>query len=210
MVTTWSWDAPELDPTRAVGAVFLFDGTTGAQIGTIPNPDPETVTGFGSALAAVGSNILIGSPNDDNGAGTAYLYAPPATPGGRRTLLTTFIQPDGGGGNFGASVAGTQDTALIARRGQSGYERCRGGVPVRCGPVESNLRQRDHGGAGGHADFGRRLRRGRRVRRWCARRRGGRAIGSSSPGAEAVDLYQPVHRSRFRPRRPMRRRRLTR
>ena len=28
-------------------------------------------------------------------------------------MLTTFVQPDGGGGNFGAAVAGTQNTALI-------------------------------------------------------------------------------------------------
>ena len=28
-----------------------------------------------------------------------------------------FLQPDGGGGNFGASVAGTQNTALIGAPG---------------------------------------------------------------------------------------------
>ena len=31
-------------------------------------------------------------------------------------MLETFVQPDGGGGEFGASVAGSGTTALIARR----------------------------------------------------------------------------------------------
>ena len=32
-------------------------------------------------------------------------------------VLKTFIQPDGGGGNFGAAVAGTENTALIGAAG---------------------------------------------------------------------------------------------
>ncbi len=100
----------------AIGGVFLFDGTTGAQLTSIANPHPSTTSGFGSAVSAVGSNILIGSPDDGNGAGAAFLYAPPATPGAA-SLLTTFAQPGGGGGQFGAAVAGTQDTALIGAPG---------------------------------------------------------------------------------------------
>ena len=67
-------------------------------------------------MATVGSNILIGSPDDNGGAGAAFLYTPPATPG-TATLRTMFIQPDGGAGNFGASVAGTQNTALVGAPG---------------------------------------------------------------------------------------------
>ena len=94
-----------------LGKVFLFGGTS--LITTIINPDSGT-SGFGSAVAAVESNILIGSPQDDTAglnAGAAFLYSAAGTP------LMTFIQPDGGGGNFGASVAGTQNTALIGAPG---------------------------------------------------------------------------------------------
>ena len=94
----------------------MFDGTTGNLITSIANPDTSTTTGFGSAVAAVGPNILIGSPDDNDGAGAAFLYAPPAIPG-PATLLAVFAQPDGAGGNFGASVAGTQNTALIGAPG---------------------------------------------------------------------------------------------
>ena len=108
--------APTVSLSGAVGGVYLLDGTTGELITTIANPDASTTTGFGSAVAAVGSNILIGSPDDNNGAGAAFVYTPPATLG-PAILETTFIQPDGGGGNFGASVAATQNTALIGAPG---------------------------------------------------------------------------------------------
>ena len=108
--------APTVDLAGAVGGVFLFDGTTGDPITSIANPDASTTMDFGSAVASVGSDILIGSPDDNDGAGAAFLYAPPATVG-TATMLTTFVQPDGGGGNFGASVAGTENTALIGAPG---------------------------------------------------------------------------------------------
>ena len=92
----------------------MFDGTTGAEIAAIVNPRPAASTGFGTAVASVGPNVLVGSPNDNTagpGAGAAFLFGPSGA------LLTTFVQPDGGGGNFGASVAGTQNTALIGAPG---------------------------------------------------------------------------------------------
>jgi Ca2+-binding RTX toxin-like protein len=96
------------------GTVYLFDGTTAANIAAIVNPHPTVSTGFGTAVASVGPNVLIGSPDDNTagpGAGAAFLFDPSGA------LLTTFAQPDGGGGNFGASVAGTQNTALIGAPG---------------------------------------------------------------------------------------------
>ena len=42
-----------------------------AEITSIANPDASTTTGFGSAVASVGPNILIGSPDDNDGAGAA-------------------------------------------------------------------------------------------------------------------------------------------
>ena len=107
------------------GTVYLFDGTTGALSTEILNPHPADSTEFGSAVASVGPNILVGSPDDNTagpGAGAAFLYSPsgpfyPLTSISEGTLLTTFVQPDGGAGNFGTSVAGTQNTALIGAPG---------------------------------------------------------------------------------------------
>ena len=108
--------APAVSLAGATGGAYLFDGTTWNLITSIANPDTSTTTGFGSAVAAVGSNILIGSPDDNDGAGATFLYEPPAAPG-PSTLLTVFVQPDGAGGNFGASVAGSQNTALVGAPG---------------------------------------------------------------------------------------------
>ena len=96
------------------GTVYVFDGTTGTQTAEIVNPHPADSTGFGAAVASVGPNVLVGSPDDNTagiGAGAAFLFGPTGL------LLESFAQPDGGGGNFGASVAGTQNTALIGAPG---------------------------------------------------------------------------------------------
>ena len=96
------------------GTVYLFDGTTGAMTAAIVNPRPAVSTGFGTAVASVGLNVLVGSPDDNTAgpsAGAAFLFDPSGV------LLTTFVQPDGGGGHFGAAVAGTQNSALIGAPG---------------------------------------------------------------------------------------------
>ena len=109
---------PPLNPT--LGKVYLFDGSSGTELTQISNPHHGTI-GFGTSVASVGPNILIGSPADGSG-GAAFLYSPsgpliPLTSISSGTLLTTFAQPDDGGGNFGASVTGTQNTAFIGAPG---------------------------------------------------------------------------------------------
>ncbi len=67
------------------------------------------------AVAAVGQNALIGAPADSSagaGAGAAFLFN--ATSG---SLIAALVQPDGAGGGFGTSVAGTGTTALIGAPG---------------------------------------------------------------------------------------------
>ncbi len=96
------------------GTVYLFDGTTGVETAAIVNPQPAASTGFGASVASVGLDVLVGSPDDNSagpGAGAAFLFDPSGV------LLTTFVQPDGGGGHFGAAVAGTQNSALIGAPG---------------------------------------------------------------------------------------------
>src|SRR5262249_1431564 len=92
------------------GTVYLFSGTTGLQTAAIVNPRPAVSTGFGSSVASVGPNVLIGSPLDNTagaGAGAAFLYGPSGT------LLLTFAQPDGGGGHLRAPGARAAPPALI-------------------------------------------------------------------------------------------------
>lgn len=69
------------------GAAYLFDGTTYALLATMNNPTPPATVppheNFGYAVAALGNNILIGTPYDkDNslgiaGSGAVYLYEGP-------------------------------------------------------------------------------------------------------------------------------------
>ncbi|MCL1465890.1 Calx-beta domain-containing protein [Argonema galeatum] len=59
------------------GAAYLFDGTTGALLRTFLNPTLSIADNFGSSVAAVGNNVLIGAYGDDTGAtnaGAAYLF----------------------------------------------------------------------------------------------------------------------------------------
>src|SRR5713101_5131408 len=58
------------------GAVYLFHSTTGAVVQIFQKPTPAAGDQFGYSIAAVGSNVLVGAPNDDTGgtdAGAAYL-----------------------------------------------------------------------------------------------------------------------------------------
>ncbi len=66
-----------------MGLVQIFDGTTGALLRTLQNPNPPSPTAgtadhFGAALAAVGTDkVLVGAPFNDRGAldaGAAYLF----------------------------------------------------------------------------------------------------------------------------------------
>ena len=176
--------APAESLAGATGGVFVFDGTTGNLITSIANPDTLVTTGFGSAVASVGPNILIGSPDDNDGAGAAFLYAPPATVGAA-TLLTAFVQPDGAGGNFGASVAGSQNTALVGAPGANLGTSDSGAVYVfDANPASPTFSDSiaavqeplpTSGAALGTAvglDDG--------------------ALVAGAPGSEAVDLYQPT------------------
>lgn len=61
---------------RDAGAVYLFT-TNGVLLNTFTNPTPAMGDGFGSAVAAWGDRVLIGTPGDDTGAsnaGAAYLF----------------------------------------------------------------------------------------------------------------------------------------
>ena len=180
--------APAVDLAGATGGVYLFDGTTGAEITSIANPDLATTTGFGSAVASVGPNILIGSPDDSTtGAGaTAFLYNT------SNDTLTRFVQPDGGGGHFRApgrrhaeySAVGAPGAYLGTRDAGAAYLFDADPTSPTFGNAITAVQERTptSGDAFGTAvgfDDGALI------------VGAAGALGSDITGAEAVDLYQP-------------------
>ncbi len=108
-------DDPGATPVIDAGSVYLFDGTTGASLLTIPNPAPAAGDQFGASVAAVGGNILVGANMDDPGvtpvtdAGSAYLFD-----GATGALLLTIPNPaPNSGDQFGVSVAGVAGNILV-------------------------------------------------------------------------------------------------
>jgi len=103
---------------RDAGAAYLFDAADGKLLHTFLHPHPTAYDRFGSALAAVGDNLLIGAYGDDTaalGAGAAYLFN--ATTG---NLLHTLSNPTAGQYDyFGSSVAGMGDYALVGAYGDN-------------------------------------------------------------------------------------------
>jgi filamentous hemagglutinin family protein len=97
------------------GQAFLFN-PTGTLLQTFDNPQPVVNGGFGSSVAAVGSDILIGAPGNTSGgvdsAGQVFLFNPTGT------LLQTFENPNPSigsvvGSRFGNSVAAVGSDILI-------------------------------------------------------------------------------------------------
>ena len=95
------------------GAVYLFTGTSTSPTDSILNPAASASNGFGTSVAAVGSDVVIGSPRDSGGAGAAYLYTPTGS------QLATFAEPAASGGGFGTSVAAAGDEVVIGAPGAS-------------------------------------------------------------------------------------------
>jgi len=99
------------------GQAFLFN-LNGTLLQTFDNPQPVDGGNFGDSVAGVGSNILVGAPNNRIGgifsAGQAFLF----NQGG--TLLQTLDNPQPVSfGLFGWSVAGVGDDILIGAPGNA-------------------------------------------------------------------------------------------
>jgi hypothetical protein len=100
------------------GAVYQFDGTTGALVRTYLRPGASGGEYFGSALAVVGSNVLIGAQGYGLPAGEAYLFD-----GATGTLLRTFPNPDAVAPYFpfGSVVAAFGDDVLVSAPDEAVY-----------------------------------------------------------------------------------------
>jgi FG-GAP repeat protein len=94
------------------GAAYLFDGKTGELLRTFQKPEPAAGDWFGTSVAAVGDNVLIGALGDDTGAhdaGAAYLFD-----GKTGDLLRVFQKPVVAEDDwFGAAVAGVGANVLV-------------------------------------------------------------------------------------------------
>lgn len=102
-------------------AVYLFDSITGELLQTLPSPDTaDNSATYGTAMTAVGNDILVGAPFADRGRGAAYLFD-----GNTGSLIRKFSNPNPPDFNlytndgFGRSLAVTGNDILI---GAKSYE----------------------------------------------------------------------------------------
>jgi len=105
--------APYDDTTAPnAGAAYLFDTSSGALLHTFTSPRIHRGDLFGSAVAGVDGNVLVGAPFDASvasNAGAAYLFD--ASTG---ALLRAFVDPDPiTDERFGSSVAGVAGNVLV-------------------------------------------------------------------------------------------------
>jgi len=98
----------------SAGSVYLFDGTTGALLFKIPNPEPAPNDLFGNSLTVVGGNILVGNSFDFDLVGSAFLFDG-VTGALRRAIRNPNSRP---GDFFGSSVAALAgNVAIIGAQG---------------------------------------------------------------------------------------------
>lgn len=100
---------PPVAGTIAVGAVHLIDTTTGSVIRTFVSPNGEAGGLFGWSVASNGTQVLIGAPGENSGAGRAYVFNA-ATGALLATQESPNAQADGG---FGRSVAVLTTNGLV-------------------------------------------------------------------------------------------------
>ena len=94
------------------GSVYLFDTTTGSQIGKLVASDASPNATFGWSVSTDGNSVLVGAPGDDAPAinsGSAYLFDLSS-----QTELFKLLPNNGAYADmFGTSVAIDGSTALI-------------------------------------------------------------------------------------------------
>src|SRR5487761_1223825 len=103
----------EQAPTAIPGIVEVYDRQTGKLRAALNSPDSRNGDTFGVAMAAVGSNVLVGAPSvgDPARPGMAYLFDPAAN-----VVVQKFTSP-AGVQQFGVAVASCGDNIAIAGNG---------------------------------------------------------------------------------------------
>jgi VCBS repeat-containing protein len=110
-----------------LGAVYLFDGSTGNLLQSFPNPVQRgsgRPSGFGRAVAAAGNHVVVGARWDDmaeEGAGSAFVFD-----GATGELLHVLNSPTPAAGEeFGFVVAALGDDILVGARWDNREESAR-------------------------------------------------------------------------------------
>src|SRR5438093_1573720 len=100
------------DDTAAsdAGAAYLLDPATGALVTTLLEPAPAASDQFGAAVAAVGSDLLVGAPHFNSGAAHAGAVFVFQSGGGVRTLTKPTPAFDD---LFGFALAAAGDTVVV-------------------------------------------------------------------------------------------------
>src|SRR6184192_4027503 len=100
------------DDTAAsdAGAAYLLDPATGALLTTLLEPAPAASDQFGAAVAAVGSDLLVGAPHFNSGAAHAGAVFVFQSGGGVRTLTKRTPAFDD---LFGFALAAAGDTVVV-------------------------------------------------------------------------------------------------
>src|SRR5438093_3852823 len=100
------------DDTAAsdAGAAYLLDAATGALLTTLLEPAPAASDQFGAAVAAVGSDLLVGAPHFNSGAAHAGAVFVFQSGGGVRTLTKPTPAFDD---LFGFALAAAGDTVVV-------------------------------------------------------------------------------------------------
>ena len=103
-------------PQRRRGAVYVFrrNGDTWAAETTFAPIDTTPSTAFGSALAASGNRLMIGSLRADSGTGAVYVYS--RDPSGKWRMEVRIPSPGpmtGRAASFGSAILLRGDTAVI-------------------------------------------------------------------------------------------------
>src|SRR5213593_1208348 len=100
------------DDTAAsdAGAAYLLDPATGALLTTLLEPAPAASDQFGAAVAAVGSDLLVGAPHFNSGAAHAGAVFVFQSGGGVRTLTKPTPAFDD---LFGFALAAAGDTVVV-------------------------------------------------------------------------------------------------
>jgi len=104
------------DGLAFVGQAHVFDGTTGDLLYSIPHPDPQDRSVFGSAVLGFEDRILIGAPGQDvpNEFGDGAVYVFDSADG---ALLKTIPNPNqsGFGSRFGHNLAAAGSKTLTGQ-----------------------------------------------------------------------------------------------
>lgn len=95
------------------GPTYLFDGTTGHTLLTLP----PTSRDFGSSLASNDHDILVGAPNDFSGLGAVYVYD--ATTGIQQKVLRS-LRPSANS-SFGSALTSLDSTIVVGAPGGTGH-----------------------------------------------------------------------------------------